>query len=102
MGSWSLGGWEWQRRREKACYMHEEKSPSGRCFPPRWISVGIYDLSPQSWWGGDLSVSISAALRVNLRQGFTQQTALVEILTREERGGIFAASALWVVKVKEQ
>lgn len=71
--------------------------------PPRLgISVGIYDLSPRSWWGGDLSVSISAALCVNLRQGFTQQTALVEILTREERGGIFAASALWVVKVKEQ
>lgn len=102
VGSWSLGGWEWQRRREVGLYAWGEIFFRS-VFPPRLgISVGIYDLSPRSWWGGDLSVSISAALCVNLRQGFTQQTALVEILTREERGGIFAASALWVVKVKEQ
>lgn len=73
-------------------------------FPPWWISVGIYDLSPRSWWGGDLSASIPAALHVNLRQGFTQQTTLVEIhiLTRVGRGGIFAASALRDVSVGEQ
>lgn len=45
-------------------------------FPPWWISVGIYELSPWSWWEGDLSASILPALHVNLRQGFTQQTTL--------------------------